>query len=266
MTAARRSPLIMVAPNGARRTRADHPAIPITPEEVAATALACRQAGADAIHAHIRDGDGQHILDAGIYRRLLDLLARTVPGMPVQITTEAVGRYRPAEQMALVRALRPRAVSAALREIIPTGADETEGADFYRWCADTGVEVQHILYDPSEVKRLGTLVRRGIVPSENLSVIYVLGRYTVDQESRPEDLLPFLAAAADLPVRPEWMVCAFGRGETACLEAAMRAGGNVRVGFENSLWDADGRLAPSNEARVAAIRRIADRIVGESAA
>jgi uncharacterized protein (DUF849 family) len=33
----------------------------------------------------------------------------------------------------------------------------------------------------------------------------------------------------------------------------MRAGGKVRVGFENSLWNADGNLAASNEERVAEI-------------
>ena len=265
MSATSVRPLVMVAPNGARRGKADHPVLPVTPEEIAATALACREAGADAIHAHVRDAAGRHVLDAALYRRLLDLLAGAVPDMAVQVTTEAVGRYRPAEQMAVVRELRPKAVSAALRELLSPDADEREAAGFYRWCAGEGVAIQHILYDAADVTRLGEMLDRGVVPAGSLSVIYVLGRYAVDQESRPEDLEPFLAAAATLPVAPNWMVCAFGRGETACLEAAMRAGGNVRVGFENSLWHADGTLAPSNEARVAAIREIADRIARERA-
>ena len=41
------SPLLLaVAPNGARKTKADHPALPITPDEIGRTAAACAEAGA----------------------------------------------------------------------------------------------------------------------------------------------------------------------------------------------------------------------------
>ena len=53
-------PLIMAAPNGTRRVKADHPAIPITIFETVATAMACRAAGADALHLHVRDASGHH--------------------------------------------------------------------------------------------------------------------------------------------------------------------------------------------------------------
>lgn len=250
-------PLIMVAPTGARRTKADHAALPMTIEEIAETAIACHQAGAGAIHAHVRDAQGGHLLDASLYRRLLDLLAETVPGMAVQVSTEAVGLYSAAEQMELVRQLKPKAISAALRELVPGSSDEPKASAFYRWCTDEGVDVQHILYNEADVKRLADLTQRGVVPAGSPSVIYVLGRYSVNQESAPDDLLPFLEAAKSLPGRPDWMVCAFGRGETACLAAALKAGGKVRVGFENSLWNTDGSLAESNAERVAEIRRVA---------
>ncbi|MDZ4135170.1 MAG: 3-keto-5-aminohexanoate cleavage protein, partial [Paracoccaceae bacterium] len=48
-------------------------------------------------------------------------------------------------------------------------------------------------------------------------------------------------------------LCAFGAAETACLAAAFAQGGKARVGFENSLWHADGSLARDNAERVAAI-------------
>lgn len=250
-------PLIMVAPNGARRTKADHPALPMTIEEIAESALACHRAGAGAIHAHVRAPDGGHSLDAGLYAALLERLAEKAPGMAVQISTEAVGIYSAPEQMALVRTLRPKAISAAIRELVPADADEAVAAEFYAWAAAEGIDVQHILYDAADVERLAVLMERGIVPAALSSVIYVLGRYAVNQESSPDDLAPFLSAAGRLPIRPDWMVCAFGRGETSCLKAALEAGGKVRVGFENSLWNADGSVAPSNEARVAEIHRLA---------
>ena len=63
-----RLPAIMIAPNGARLKRADHPALPETIAEIVSTALACAKAGADGIHAHVRDSDGNHTLDEGLYR------------------------------------------------------------------------------------------------------------------------------------------------------------------------------------------------------
>jgi len=251
-------PRIMVAPNGARRGKAEHPALPVTIAETVETAVACYAAGAGAIHAHVRDKDGRHVLDAELYRELIAELARAVPKMMVQITTEAVGRYTPDEQRAVVDEVAPAAVSVALREMIPADGEERKAARFYRRCRERDIAVQHILYEPAEVLRLGRLLATGVIPPENLSVLYVLGRYAADQESDPADLAGFTAAATALPVVPEWMVCAFGHSETAVLAAALRAGGKARVGFENSLWNADGSLARNNAERVAAIAALHD--------
>ncbi|WP_117191919.1 BKACE family enzyme [Rhizobium terrae] len=253
-------PRIMVAPTGARRTKADHPALPMTLREIVDCARACRAAGADAIHAHIRDDRGEHSLDIRRYGELVEALNREAPGMTVQISTEAVGRYSPPEQMALVRTLRPPFVSVALRELIPGDDGAGTAGAFYRWCAQEHISVQHILYDAADVMRLASLQEAKLLPAGKLSVIYVLGRYSVTQESTPDDLVPFMEAAEAFAQVPDWMVCAFGRGETACLEAALRRSGKVRVGFENSLWHSDGSVAVSNTERVAAIRTIADRL------
>lgn len=253
-------PRIMVAPTGARRTKADHPALPMTLPEIVDCARACLAAGAGAIHAHIRDDRGGHSLDIERYRELVAVLKAEVPEITVQISTEAVGRYSPAEQMALVKALRPPFVSIALRELVPGDGDIATGTAFYRWCTAEHISVQHILYDAADVARLGELQRQGLLPPGRLSMIYVLGRYSVGQESSPDDLIPFLDAADAFTEAPDWMVCAFGRGETTCLAAALERGGKVRVGFENSLWHEDGSVAASNAERVAVIRSVADLI------
>ena len=74
----RAKPLIMVAPNGARRMKADHPALPLTVAETVETAQACHAAGAGALHLHIRDAEGRHSLDAGHYREALQALRQAV--------------------------------------------------------------------------------------------------------------------------------------------------------------------------------------------
>ncbi|MDN5767833.1 MAG: 3-keto-5-aminohexanoate cleavage protein, partial [Humibacillus sp.] len=62
------STLITVAPTGAETAKADCPALPTTPEELVETAVACETAGAALIHIHVRDGNAQHTLDAGLLR------------------------------------------------------------------------------------------------------------------------------------------------------------------------------------------------------
>jgi uncharacterized protein (DUF849 family) len=254
--------LIMVAPNGARRTRSDHPALPITAPELAETAAACLAKGAGAMHVHVRDAAGAHVLDAERYAESIAAIReRTNGAMLVQVTTEAVGRYSPAEQMQLVRTLRPAAVSIALREIL--GAGEAEAAAFFGWTAEQGIGVQHILYDVADLDKFAQLYRHGDVgATRRPRLLFVLGRYARDQESRPEDLAPFLAGLERHGLADDavWSVCAFGRGETAALAAAIARGGHVRVGFENSLWNADGGVARDNTERVATIAGIASNV------
>ncbi|MHA1571267.1 MAG: 3-keto-5-aminohexanoate cleavage protein, partial [Alphaproteobacteria bacterium] len=111
--------LLMVAPNGARRGKVDHPALPITAGELAADAALCREAGAGAIHLHVRGDDGGHILDAERYREAMaEVNGATGGDLVIQITTESVGLYQPEQQMALVREVRPEFVSLAIRELV----------------------------------------------------------------------------------------------------------------------------------------------------
>jgi 3-keto-5-aminohexanoate cleavage enzyme len=248
-------PQIMVAPNGARRGKRDHPALPVTIPETVAAARACHVAGAGALHAHVRDADGAHVLDAGLYAELIAEMAQAAPDMPVQITTEAAGIFTPADQRALLRRITPEGVSISLAEMLADD-DRAAARRCYHDLAEAGVAVQHILYDTAQVQRLATEIAAGTIPPDNLSVLYVLGRYTQGQVSAPDDLLPFLATAQDAGLAPDWGICAFGQDETACLQAAHRLGGKLRVGFENNLFMADGELAPDNAARVAEIVRM----------
>lgn len=243
----------MVAPNGAHKSKSDHPALPITIAEIVETAKNCHFAGADGIHAHVRDENGQHVLDAGLYAELLKELAQAVPDLAVQITTEAVGLYSPADQRQLVREVKPKAVSIAVKEMIPDD-DTKQAASFYHWAHEASIQVQHILYSADELERLTHLVGQSVIPADSLKVLFVLGRYTAEQQSNPTDLDPFLTGWKNASFDSEWGVCAFGSSETACLLYAHQQGGTMRIGFENSLHNEDGSLAKDNAERVTELK------------
>jgi uncharacterized protein (DUF849 family) len=245
-------PLILtVAPNGARRGKADHPALPITPAEIARCAAECADAGAVMIHLHVRDRNGGHTLDADAYRAAIDAVKREAgERIVIQVTSEAVGLYTPAQQMAMVREVRPEAVSLAVRELVPSGADEQEAAAFFAWLAAERILAQLILYSDEDVRRVDDLVARGVIADTQRFVLFVLGRYSTGQRSSPDDLLPFLAANRR---KYTWAMCAFGPLEIACAIASAALGGHARVGFENNLYLPDGQVAPNNAALISAV-------------
>ena len=182
-------PQIMVAPNGARLGKSDHPALPVTIPEIIACAVSFQAAGSGGIHAHVRDADGQPVLDAGLYRELLREMARAAPDFFTQITTEAVGRYSPADQRRLVAEVQPRVVSISLAEMTAE-PDVATVRRFYHATHEAGIALQHILYSAAEVDLLAELIAKGIIPAANL---HVLGRHAPGQQSSPADLVAPLA-------------------------------------------------------------------------
>ena len=242
--------VIAVAPNGARKTRLEHPALPISADELAEAAWNALAAGAAMIHLHVRGDDGGHSLDVARYREAIAAIrTRVGPEMIIQVTTEAVGIYSAEQQMAMVRELRPEAVSLAICELCPPGGDEEQAATFFDWLRREQISPQYILYSVEDVRRFETLREGGAIPGERPNVLYVLGRYGDGGSSSPaaQLLQPMLAAmAGDV----SWSICAFGSMETAAMLRAAELGGHCRVGFENNMQLASGDTAPDNAALV----------------
>lgn len=241
--------MIMVAPNGARKTHDDHPALPLSPEELAACASEIVDAGAAALHLHVRDKDNRHSISPDLYRDAISAIQKQVGDkLVIQVTSEAVGQYSATQQMDMVRELRPEAVSLALKELCPTEDDIPEASRFFHWVRQENIWPQYILYSPEEVARFEDLRRRNVFGEEFPSVMFVLGRYDANLTGNPDLLMPFLSAtdAKNIP----WSVCCFGKTEAQTMAKAAEKGGHARIGFENNMYLSDGRLAPNNASLV----------------
>jgi uncharacterized protein (DUF849 family) len=245
-----RNVIIMAAPNGARKTKLDHESLPVSIADTVTEAKHCHVAGASVLHAHVRGANDQHVLDAGLYRELLTELSRQVPEMLVQVTSEAVGLYTPQQQVDCIKAVVPQMSSMALREIT-SNFEQTELArQFFDWCDEHGVQLQHIVYSAEELQRFLEYRDQGVISANHNCVLFVLGRYNVNFQSEPADLDPFLQQdLAEL----NWFCCAFGHQEQACMTAAINAGGHARIGFENNLYLPNGELADDTTALVSSL-------------
>ena len=242
--------VIMCAPNGARRGKSDHINIPLIPTELADCAEEILNAGASILHLHVRGDDGGHTLSVDKYREAISAIrARVGDKLVIQATSEAVGIYSRQQQIDMVKALKPEAVSLALREICPDAESETDTADFFSWMKAEHIIPQIILYNKADTLRFDRLRRAGVFCNQHPFVLCVLGKYDDPISDEPAASVELkLEPFADIlnPAGVPWAVCGFGKHEHPLAVIAAKLGGHVRVGFENNLHSRDGGLAVDN--------------------
>ena len=238
-------PMIMVAPNGARRSKADHPELPVSAKELAKTARLCHAEGAGAIHLHIRDKQGRHSLSADRYREAISAISQSAPRMKIQITTESAGIFDAEAQFSCLRKLRPAHASVAVCEIARSARVANR---LYAFAREAGTGIQHIIYGRSCLNQLLEWRKSGTISSDQNDVIFVLGSYWPPKDGNPDQIAVFLEAIDGFGL--EWTVCAFGKREQQCLLRALQLGGRARVGFENNLHSPAGILWRDNSEAV----------------
>ncbi len=235
--------LIAVAPNGARKTRKDHRQLPISPAELAYTAVACAEEGAGMIHLHVRDSKGRHTLEPEYYLPAIrEVEAAVGDKMLIQVTSEAAGIYKTSRQIDLVEQLAPHCLSCGLHEFVKNGEGFAKAEKFFSQLYRAGTLIQYILYSPEEVRGYEQLCEQGVIPGQSHFLLFVLGRYGGKDEVS-HDLYDYVE-----PLRREsrWMASAFGQNEHIVMKQAAEIGGHARVGFENNLLLPDGCLAQDN--------------------
>ncbi len=217
------------------------------------------------MHFHVRNDEGRHSLDAGLYREALkDLEAEQ--GLLYQISSEGLGHYAPCEQARCVFESGCRFASVAWREMNAGEQDRAAARRFYEEARERSVHLQHILYAPCDAVGLWRMVEDGVIDGEGLCVLFVYGEY-----GRGIDGMPPLDEFLDACLRPFgevplWFLCGFGIGEGEYVLRGARRGGHVRVGFENNVLRGDGGEAEDNAERVAEVvaglRECGQEVVG----
>ena len=248
-------PKLMVAPNGARKLKKDHPAIPLTISEIVEAAKSCNKAGAEAMHFHVRDKEGQHVLDSGLYKETLNELEYQVPAMHIQITTEAVGKYSAADMRKVAYDVSPPGISIGTAELISSRKPEIEDIKLYKYLTEAGTRIQHILYQPEDIDLLINLLNKAEIQIDNAWCLFVIGHYS-GRISYPDNISLFIKKMEEKNIKLDWSICAFGKEEMSCLEKAVSLGGKIRVGFENSLFMPNGEIASDNHVKVEAINKL----------
>src|SRR5947209_6322370 len=130
------------------RTRSEHPAVPQTPSELAADAIAVASAGAFAVHVHPRTASGAQTMDAAVCDAAVRAIRAATPGMPVGLSTSEAILRDPFARSAAVRNWRqpPDFVSVNLCEL--------GWAGIVRTALHAGIGVEAGLSTPADAREL----------------------------------------------------------------------------------------------------------------
>ena len=214
------------------RSRSEHPAVPLTPAELAADAVAVRRAGAFAVHLHPRDARGRETMAGAACDAAVAAIRAAAPGLPVGLSTSVSIDPDPFARAAAVRAWKraPDFVSVNLSEL--------GWAGIIRAARHAGIAVEAGLASPADAEQL-----------VDSPFSHQVVRALVEVGGGADEAR---AIAALIPSEVPQLWHGFGERTWEVLPAAIAAGHAVRVGLEDVLVLPDGRPAQSNAELVAA--------------
>ncbi|HEY2508250.1 MAG TPA: 3-keto-5-aminohexanoate cleavage protein [Streptosporangiaceae bacterium] len=243
-SAARRT-LITVAPTGAESEKAAVPALPVTLDELVATGRECEAAGAAVIHVHIRDAEARPTLDAGRLKDTVQAL-REATDLIVQLSTGGAVTDPYDRRLAVLDA-GPDACSLTCGTV-NFGDDVFMNSwgfisELYARTQQLGVVPEFELFDFGHIATLHRLLGElGPPAGGHVHCDLVMGV----PGGMPGDAATLTQAVAALPAGATWSATGIGRTTLPVLFAALAAGGNLRVGMEDTITFARGRPVASN--------------------
>lgn len=239
-----RKVIITVAPCGAETTRKNNPALPLTPAEIADSTYEAYQAGASVCHLHVRDENGQATQDIEVFRQAIDLI-RAKCDIVIETSTGGAVGMTAEERLQPVR-LNPEMASLDCGTI-NFGNDYIVNdlplmREFAQAMLDRQVRPILECFDISQIYTSKTLIKEGL-----LKPPFYYGLVLNVPGAMPYTPHWLTTMVNTLPEQSLW--CAVGIGGRAslpCCLMALAAEGHMRVGFEDNVYYAKGRLAQSN--------------------
>ncbi|WP_137896223.1 3-keto-5-aminohexanoate cleavage protein [Ramlibacter sp. 2FC] len=258
------------------------PHLPISPPQIAEACLEAAEAGAAAVHIHVRDPrTGAPSMDVDLYGQVVETLRRHRPELIVNLTTGPGGRFVPSDEDPRVAAAGTSLLAPELR-VAHIAALQPDICSLDLNTMNSGDQV--VMNTPNNVRRMARVIREaGVVPelecfdTGDLVLAQALiadgslqgpGLYTFVLGVRYA--MPYQPAAMALArslIAPDasWSAFAVGRHAFQALAQSFLLGGNVRIGLEDTIYLDKGRLARSNAELVTKARRIVEDLGGQLA-
>jgi uncharacterized protein (DUF849 family) len=203
-----------------------HPALPLSPAQLADAAVASVAAGAEAVHLHARGPDGRESLAAADVGAAVAAVRAACPGVPVGVST---GLWITGGDAALRRAQVAEWVVRPDFASVNVGEDGY--ADLVALLHERGVAVEAGVWSPADAARAGRVER---------ILVEIIGTPAGQAVERAAEILA--VPGDDVPI------LLHGEGD-ACWPLVAEAGRRrlpTRIGLEDTLTLPDGAPAADN--------------------
>jgi len=246
--------ILTAALTGPIATKADNPALPTTPEEIAAEAQLAHEAGAAIVHVHVRDADGRPTADLQMARRTVGLIQERCPAL-VQLSTGVGLGVAFQERERLVEA-RPAMATLNVCSMTFGAGEFRNPPDGVRRLAarmrELGIKPELEIYDTGHLDMALALQAEGLL-AEPLQFSIVLG-VRGGAAATPENLISMVRR---LPSGAAWQVIGIGRANLPMTAIGLAVGGNARTGMEDTLLLRRGEPAAGNRPLVERLANVA---------
>ncbi|MEM1411284.1 MAG: 3-keto-5-aminohexanoate cleavage protein [Pseudomonadota bacterium] len=269
--------IISCAVTGSGDTVDRHPAIPVTPKEIAQAAIDSAKAGAAIAHLHVRDPEtGQPSRDVDLFREVVGRIREADTDVIINLTTgiggdlylgpdDDVMAFR--EPTDLVGQMeRMEHVEATLPEIctLDCGSFNYLGNNYVYVSTQTmlelgmkrlqeiGVKPELELFDMGQLWFAKAMIDKGLIDAPPLLQLCLGIPW-----GAPATPNTMLAMVNEVPEGAVWGGFAIGRMEFPMVAQACLLGGNVRVGLEDNLYLEKG-VPATNAQLVEKARRIVE--------
>jgi 3-keto-5-aminohexanoate cleavage enzyme len=246
--------IITVAGVGAELTREQQPNLPITPQELAADARACQDAGGSIYHLHVRDEEGRPTMDVDTYRAAHEAITEACD-LIVQFSSGGAVTDNEEQRMAPLE-LRPEMATLTTgtvnfgTEVFLNPRPLVER--FYSKMLELSIAPEFEIFDSGMVAEAQRLLDdHG--HEHHLHYDFVLG--VPGAMPYWEDSIGFLASK--LPEGATWSATGIGRAHLGVTREAISKGGHVRTGFEDVRYLEPGELAASNAQLIGRVAEMA---------
>ncbi|CAM5773149.1 3-keto-5-aminohexanoate cleavage enzyme [Labrys miyagiensis] len=272
--------IISCAITGAGDTVGKHPAIPVTPKQIADSAIEAAKAGAAIAHLHVRDPEtGKAARKLEHYREAVERIRDSGVDVIINLTAGMGGDFffdpanprtggpgtdiaNAAERVAHVEELRPEICTLDCGSLNFGDGLFMATGDLLREMAQriqaAGVKPEIECFELGHIWLAKDLIKRGLIDSPPMFQL-CLG-IPWGAEATTETMV---AMRNHLPADANWAAFAIGRMQMPFVAQAMLLGGNVRVGLEDNIW-LDRGVHASNESLTMRAREIIERLGGRA--
>lgn len=237
--------IIAVAPTGAWPTKEHNPNIPLTPSEIADEVFECWKQGASVAHLHMRDDNGKGTMSKDKFSETVGLI-RSRCDIILNLTTSGDLAATDETRMAHLIELKPEMASYDAGSMNwMHNSLFINSPQFLEKLGTTmrenGVKPEIEIFDPGMFYNSLHYVKKEVLVTP-LHYQFVLG--AAGGISATVENLVYLKSL--IPKDATWSAFGIGRGHLPILYATLALGGHVRVGMEDNVLYAEGRIARSN--------------------